>query len=58
MATKTSKGRASIQRAKDQARAADLRARGVVRTTCRCPICHRTVDLKHLPDHVGSCGGR
>lgn len=33
----------AARRAKDAAMAADLKARGVKRTTGNCPICHRVV---------------
>ena len=48
------------QRARDQARAAYLKARGIVRTDARCPICHGLISLKLLPVHVvsGCRGGR
>lgn len=57
MAAKSSGGTAARRRAQDQARAAHLKAIGDRRTTCRCPSCHRLVDLGRLPDHLrGGCG--
>lgn len=38
---------ASNRRNKDQAMAAAMR--DVVRTTARCPICHKIVSLKSIP---------
>ena len=32
--------------------AAMLKAQGVVRRRCRCPICHRVVQLEALPIHM------
>lgn len=34
-----------------------LKARGVRRTTCRCPICHHLVGLSGLENHIRTCQG-
>ena len=42
---------------KDQAMASMLRELGVERTSARCPICHATVHLARLYQHVSyTCG--
>lgn len=56
MSAKKSGGTAGRQRAKDAAMAAELKARGVKRTTCRCPLCHGLVGLERLYGHLATCG--
>jgi hypothetical protein len=34
-----------------------LKERGVTRTTCNCPICHRRVGLSGLENHIRTCQG-
>lgn len=56
MATKAGGGaRASSQRVKDQARAADLKKRGIGRTVARCPICNRVVAINGFYGHIVTC---
>lgn len=50
-ATNSGTGR-GIKRNKDQAMAADLKARGVKRTHTPCPICNQTVSLNRLYAHI------
>lgn len=38
--------------AKDKAMASMLKANGVVRDSCNCPVCHKHVSLKALPVHL------
>lgn len=56
MATKQSGGRASAQRNKDQARAAYMKERGIVRRVARCPLCHRIVNID-MYNHIVACKG-
>lgn len=45
--------------ARDKAMAAHLKARGVVRTTMRCPLCHHVVGVDGgLKTHMGKAGCR
>ena len=44
-------------RAKNSAMAARMKAEGVERTTCRCPLCHKTVSLKQIGVHTLACKG-
>ena len=37
---------------KDSAMAADLKKRGVRRTTMRCPICHAEISIAHAYGHI------
>jgi hypothetical protein len=46
------------KRQKDSAMAAMMKALGVERTVCNCPLCHRLVGLNHLEGHLMSCKGR
>ncbi len=55
MAAKKTGGGAANRRAKDVARAAFLKAHGVERHTCRCPLCHGMVSLSALYAHIGRC---
>lgn len=46
------------QRAKDAARAAYMKARGIVRETGRCAVCYRIVKLSGMHAHVAAgCRG-
>ena len=38
-------GGGGLRRKKDQEMAAYMKAKGVKRTVCSCPICHRTAPL-------------
>lgn len=58
MAAKRSGGGAANQRAKNQAMAQYMKAKGVTRNTCRCPICHHLVSLNSLFSHLSGCKGR
>lgn len=46
----------------DQARAADMKARGEERVTGRCPLCHRVYTANMLDrgfaEHLGRCPNR
>lgn len=42
------------KRAKDAAMAAYMKAKGIVRKSCRCPICHHEVNLNRLAEHLRS----
>lgn len=44
--------------AKDKQMAAMLKRLGVVRKSCRCPMCHVVVQLDHLKTHLTFCRGR
>lgn len=58
MATKNSGNSASTQCAKDSARAAQLKARGVVRTHGRCALCYRMIRLDRIHNHIATnCSG-
>jgi len=47
----------SSQKAKDAAMAAYMKAKGIKRTTCNCPICHHRVGLDNLESHIVTCKG-
>jgi hypothetical protein len=40
------------QRMRDSARAAALKAAGVVRTVLRCPVCYAITALDRFPEHI------
>lgn len=42
-------------RNRDKEMAAYLKARGVRRTICNCPLCHRAVSLNGLENHIRTC---
>lgn len=42
----------AARRQKDAAMAADLKARGVKRTTGRCPICYGLIPLTNMQAHI------
>ena len=48
----SSGGGATRRRGKDQAMAAALKAEGIERTSCRCPICNGIVALTRLYNHI------
>ena len=49
--------RRASQRARDSARAAALKAAGVVRVVLRCPVCNRIVAIARFPEHIRTrCG--
>ena len=50
-------GKKANQRGKDQSRAADLKARGVVRRTARCPLCYRIVGIDMYAHVASGCKG-
>ena len=50
-------GKKANQRSKDQARAADLKARGVVRRTARCSLCYRIVKVDMYAHVASGCKG-
>lgn len=58
MSAKKTGGTAGRQRSKNSAMAADLAARGVKRTSCRCPVCHTVVGLERIYAHLMACKGR
>lgn len=37
--------------------AAYMKAKGIRRTTCNCPICHHQVGLQGLENHIRTCKG-
>jgi hypothetical protein len=43
------------KRRKDSTMAARMKEKGVTRTICACPICHRNVSLTNLYNHLGKC---
>ena len=45
-------------KAKNQEMAARMKAAGIKRNTCACPMCHRLVALNSLPSHILGCKGR
>lgn len=47
----------SNQKAKDAAMAAYMKAKGIRRTSCNCPICHHLVSLNALETHILTCKG-
>jgi len=51
-------GTASRLRQKNSEMAARLKAEGIVRRSCRCPICHGLVALDRLHAHLGKCRPR
>jgi hypothetical protein len=55
MAAQKSGGTAGRLRAKNQAVAAMMKAQGVKRNVCRCPICHKLVGVDSLYAHIGVC---
>ena len=56
MAKEANKG--GRQRAKDAARAADLKRRGETRTHGRCALCYRMIQLDRMHNHVATgCHG-
>jgi hypothetical protein len=40
------------KRAKDAANAGRMKAKKIVRKVCRCPVCHRLIDLRGLANHI------
>lgn len=34
-----------------------LKQKGVRRTTCNCPMCHHSVSLDNLEQHIRQCKG-
>lgn len=57
MAAKKSGGGATNTRNKNIAMAAYMKAHGIERHTCNCPLCHARVSLNALYAHLGKCGG-
>lgn len=51
---RSSGGTGARRRALDQARAANLKAAGEVRTSGRCAVCNAVMPLTKLPDHYRS----
>ena len=50
--------RGAAQSTKDKERAANLKRQGVRRTTGRCAICYRIIELSRMHNHVATgCGG-
>ena len=41
---------------KAKAMAAYMKAKGITRTSARCPMCHRLIQLRSLPNHILACG--
>ena len=56
MAAKKTGGTGARKRAKDSAMAAAMKAAGIERGVCRCPVCHALVGLGGLYSHLGRCG--
>lgn len=46
---------ANIRSQKDKEMAAYMKRMGVKRTTARCPICHKLVNLGSLSNHIFTC---
>lgn len=57
MAAKKSGGTGSRLKGKNQAMAAQMKTKGIVRNTGKCPICNKQVSLANLYGHVISCKG-
>jgi hypothetical protein len=55
MAAKKSGGTAGRVRAKNQAVAAMMKAQGIKRNVCRCPVCHKVVGVDSLYHHLATC---
>lgn len=55
MAAKKSGGTGARNKAKNQAMAAEMKAKKVDRHVCRCPICHHLIGLNNLYIHLGKC---
>lgn len=55
MSAKSSGGTASRLRAKNAAMAAAMKAAGIKRSSCLCPMCHAIVSLSALYGHLGKC---
>lgn len=58
MSAKKSGGHGASTKAANQAMAARMKAEGVERRTCRCPICHHLVSINGLFSHLTGCKGR
>ena len=50
-------GKKANRRAKDQSRAADLKARGIYRRTSRCALCYRIVKVDMYSHIAAGCTG-
>lgn len=55
MGAKRTGGTGARLKAKNQAMAAAMKAQGVERTTCLCPLCHGKVALSRLYTHILNC---
>lgn len=51
-------GTAGRRRNKDAAMAAELKARGVQRTSMACPMCHHIISISGQQGHLVACKGR
>lgn len=58
MGAKRSGGHKTATKNANVAMAARMKAEGVTRRTCRCPICHHLIGLSGLFSHLGGCKGR
>jgi len=58
MSAKKTGGSAGRIKAKNQAQAAAMKAQGIVRKTCACPICHNLIAINNYQAHTATCGGR
>lgn len=56
MSAKKSGGTAARKRAKDSEMAAMMKAKGIKRSTMKCPMCHKQVGIESLFKHLGSGG--
>lgn len=43
-------------RMKNKNMAADMKKKGVTRTTANCPMCHNPYSLSGMMNHLRSCG--
>jgi len=55
MAAKKTGGTGARMRAKNQAMAAMMKAQGIERQICRCPVCHNAVAIHRLYAHLTTC---
>lgn len=57
MSAKKTGGTGARLRNKNQAQAAMMKAQGVKRNICNCPVCHSKVSLDHIYAHILNCKG-
>lgn len=55
MAASSSKGTSSRVKMKNVEMAARMKREGITRNTMRCPMCHKSVAIKSIFQHLGKC---